>query len=146
MKLKILFVILCLGVFSRCTETEGEKIVLPTAGITGEYVVVLELTQPFEAESEQHILIYNTANGFDSLWVEDHNFFESKVKVKWDGANSFSAEAGEDIFHGEVVNIAGQIFPEKDSIHVEWRYLQGGEPEDDYVVVANGVLHNGLTN
>ena len=138
--------IACMVTLAGCTEQDPEKVVLPTVGIAGEYVVVLELKQPFEASDQQNIQIYNTANGFDSLWIEDHNFFESKVKVKWDGANSFSAEEGEDVLHGEIVNITGQIFPERDSIHVEWRYLQGGDPEDDYVVEANGVLYNGLDN
>lgn len=129
-----------------CQEIEVEKKVLPNVHVAGEWVVDLELTQPFAASDHQVIRIYNTANSSDSLWVEDADFFESKVRVKWDGANGFSAEGAEDILHGEIVNISGQVFPDKDSIHVEWRYLQGGDPADDYVVVANGVLYNGLTN
>lgn len=142
---KILYLLVFTALFS-CQEIEVEKKSVPAADVVGEWVVDLELTQPFATSDQQVIRIYNTANSTDSLWVEDADFFESKVRVKWDGADGFSAEGAEDILHGEVVNITGKIFPEKDSIHVEWRYLQGGDPADDYVVVGNGVLYNGLTN
>ena len=132
--------------FAACQDDEVKKQEFSYTPIVGEYDVHLELTQPSEASGHETIRIYNTANSMDSLWVEDDSFFESQVKVKWTGGNTFSVENGHDIIHGEVVNITGTIFPEKDSIHVEWRYLQGGAPEDDYVVVANGVLYNGLTN
>lgn len=130
-----------------CTEeNDFEKVVLPYTEIVGEYVVDLDLTQPFEFHDQQTIIISNTAASNDSLWIEDANFFESKVRVKLTG-NKFSVIEGEDILHGEIVNITGEVFPEKDSVHVEWRYLQmTGDPADDYIVQAHGVLFNGLTN
>jgi hypothetical protein len=143
---KIILPIFALIVFG-CTETEGEKTVFPTTHVTGEYALELELTQPIQAHSEETVRIYNTANSTDSLWIEDEDFFESKVRVKWNGDNTFSIEQGDDILLGEVVNITGEVFPANDSIHIEWRYLQGtGDPADDYVVVGNGVLFNGFTN
>jgi hypothetical protein len=146
MKKTIAFLLSAVTLYA-CTETEGEKTVFPTTIVTGEYALELELTQPFEAASEETVRIYNTANSKDSLWIEDEAFFDSKVKVKWNGDNTFSIEEGEDIAHGEVVNITGEIFPAKDSLHIEWRYLQGtGDPADDFVVVGNGVLFNGFTN
>jgi hypothetical protein len=129
-----------------CTETEFDKVLTDATSISGEYDVALELTQPFAASDHQLIAIFNTANS-DSLWIVDANFFESQVKVPWTGENTFSISNGEDIIHGEVVDIIGEIFPANDSIHVEWRYLQGtGDPADDFVVTASGFLYNGLTN
>lgn len=146
MKKTVAFLLAVVTLYA-CTETEGEKIVLPTSKITGEYVVNLELTQPFEASAEETIRVYNTANSADSLWVEDEAFYDSKVRVKWDGNTKFFVEEGNDIAHNEIVTISGEIFPANDSIHVEWRYHQGtGDPADDFVVFANGVLYNGLTN
>ena len=140
------FALLFTLTFISCQEQEVKKVTLPSTKIAGEYIVDFELTQPFAASSTETLRIFNTSDMDNSLWVEDHDFFESQVKVTWDGGNTFSVENGNDILNGEIVNITGTIFPEKDSIHIEWRYLQGGDPADDYVVVANGVLYNGLTN
>lgn len=129
-----------------CTENEYDKVVLPYTNVVGEYVVDMHLSQPFEVDDHVTIIISNTAAAEDSLWLEDANFYESKVRVKMDG-NKFFVTEGDDLLHGEVVNIEGEVFPEKDSIHVEWRYLQmSGDPGDDYVVEANGVIFNGITN
>jgi hypothetical protein len=133
--------------FWSCADTtiNVKKQVFPYTNVVGEYVVALELTQPFAASDHQHILIYNTTSSLDSLWIEDRDFFDSKVEVKWDGSNAFSITNGNDLAHGEVVNITGQVFPEKDSVHVEWRYLQGtGDPNDDFVVTADGSIYDGL--
>lgn len=65
------------------------------------------------------------------------------MKVVRNG-NKFSIEGGDDIIHGEIVNITGEVFPANDSVHVEWRYLQGGDPADDYVIIANGHRYTGL--
>lgn len=130
-----------------CTETEFDKVLLPTSQIGGEYVVALEL-ESLDITDVQHIRVFNTATGGDSLWVEDLDFFESQVKVYINDDNSFSITNGRDILNDADVNITGQVFPEKDSIHIEWTYLQVdiGLGPDDYVVEANGVRYNGLTN
>lgn len=130
-----------------CTETEFDKVLLPTSDIGGEYVVDLELPA-LDITDVQHIRLFNTAAGGDSLWVEDRDFFESQVKVALNDDNTFGITNGKDILFGADVNIAGQVFPENDSIHVEWTYLQVdiGEGPKDYVVTANGVLYNGITN
>jgi hypothetical protein len=147
MKKNIMSILVLSILAMACVEPEVEKIVLPGSDVAGEYIVHLELTQPFAASDEQVIRIFNTASlDADSSWLEDHDFFESQVKVRWTDAYNFSAESGKDVLHGEVVNITGRIFPETDSIHVEWRYLQGGAPEADYVVIGKGVRYNGLTN
>lgn len=130
-----------------CTDTEFKKVTLPTTGISGEYVVTLNL-EALDITDVQHIRVFNTASSTDSLWVEDHDFFETQVRVKWDGNNTFGIVNGVDILSGINVNIAGEVFPASDSIHVEWTYLQvdiGLGPED-YVVQADGVLYNGITN
>ncbi len=143
---KIILIIFCGVIILSCTETEFDKVVTSSTSISGEYDVSLDLTQPFTASGHETIRIYNSANS-DSLWIEDADFFESQVRVSWTGDNTFSITSGEDIIHGELVNITGEIFPATDSIHVEWRYLQGtGDEADDYVVVAKGVLYNGITN
>jgi hypothetical protein len=146
MKTKYLFGIVAL-LYLGCTETEFDKVTLPTTDIAGEYVVTLELPA-FGISEEHNIRVFNTAYSTDSLWVEDHDFFETQVRVKRDGANKFSVTQGTDLFSGIEVNINGEIFPEKDSIHVEWEYLQVdfGDGPEDYVVTGNGVLYNGLTN
>lgn len=130
-----------------CTETEFDKILLPTSDIGGEYVVTLEL-EAFDITDVQHIRVFNTAAGGDSLWVEDPDFFESQVKVILNDDNTFGVTGGWDILNGVDVDITGAVFPEKDSIHVEWKYLQVdlGDGPDDYVVTADGVLYNGLIN
>ena len=130
-----------------CTETEFDKVLLPTSEIGGEFVVALEL-KPLDITDVQHIRVFNTAAGGDSLWVEDHDFFESQVKVILNGDNTFGITNGRDILNDAAVNISGQVFPENDSIHIEWTYLQVdiGLGPDDYVVEANGVRYNGLTN
>lgn len=130
-----------------CTETEFDKVLLPTTEVAGEYVVTLEL-EALDITDEQHIRLFNTAAGGDSLWLEDLNFFESQVKVALNDDNTFGIINGVDILYGVDVHVTGQVFPEKDSIHVEWTYLQvdiGLGPED-YHVVADGVLYNGITN
>lgn len=132
--------------FTACTdEGDVDKVVLPYTDVVGNYVVELELTQPFEVTEVHSILLSNTAADRDSLWIIDPDFFGSQVRVLLEG-NTFSTIEGEDIMFGEVVTISGEVFPEQDSIHVEWRYLQGGDPSDDYVVIANGVLFDGITN
>lgn len=130
-----------------CTEPDFDKILLPTSDIGGEYVVDLEL-ESLGITDVQNIRLFNTAAGGDSLWIEDLNFFESQVKVSLNEDNTFGITNGRDILNDASVNITGQVFPEKDSIHVEWTYLQVdiGEGPNDYVVTANGVLYNGLTN
>ena len=130
-----------------CTETEFDKVTLPTTGVAGEYATIVEL-DAFEISEEHHIRVYNTALSTDSLWVEDHDFFQTQVRVKYDGANKFSITQGVDILSGIEVNINGEVFPENDSIHVEWEYLQVdiGEGPADYVVTADGTLYNGITN
>lgn len=130
-----------------CTETEFDKVLLPTSEVGGEYVVTLELAS-LDITDVQHIRVFNTSAGGDSLWVEDHDFFESQVKVSLNDDNTFGITNGRDILNDARVNITGQVFPEKDSIHVEWTYLQVdiGLGPDDYVVEANGVRYNGLTN
>jgi hypothetical protein len=130
-----------------CTETEFDKVVLPTTDVAGEYVVTLEL-QELDITDEQHIRVFNTSSSWDSLWIEDLNFFGSQVKVALNDDNTFGITNGVDIFSGANVNITGKVFPENDSIHVEWTYLQVdiGLGLDDYLVVANGVLYTGLTN
>jgi hypothetical protein len=142
----LIIVIMALA-FVGCTETEFEKVAIPTNSVTGEFVVELNLPD-LDITDHQHILIYNTAGSKDSIWVEDHDFFESMVRVKYDGNNKFSVTNGIDILHGASVNIKGEVFPEKDSIHVEWTYLQVdiGLGDDDYLVTANGILYNGITN
>lgn len=150
MKAKYIFpAILLLGVgFSACDTEENDfkKVTFPYTDVVGEYVVNLELTQPFAASDVNTIIISNTAANNDSLWIEDGGFFESKVRVNREDM-TFSVTEGHDLFYGETVNIQGQVFPENDSIHVEWRYLQmTGDPADDYVVEANGVLYNGIDN
>lgn len=130
-----------------CTETEFDKVVLPTTDVAGEYVVTLELAA-LDITDEQHIRVFNTSAGGDSLWIEDLDFFESQVKVALNDDNTFGITNGVDILYGVDVNITGKVFPENDSIHVEWTYLQVdiGLGPDDYTVVANGVLYNGITN
>lgn len=130
-----------------CTETEYEKVTFPTTVVTGEYVVDLNLPD-LDITDHQHIRVYNTSSSADSLWVEDNDFFESMVRVKFDGNNKFSVVNGVDILSGINVNITGEVYPEKDSIHVEWTYLDVdiGLGEDDYLVTANGILYNGFTN
>ncbi|UII20181.1 hypothetical protein [Fulvivirga ligni] len=139
--------VLSIGILAwGCTENEYDKVVLPYTNVVGEYVVDMHLSQPFVVDDHVTIVISNTAAAEDSLWLEDANFYESKVRVKMEGNKFFTTE-GDDLLHGEVVNIEGEVFPEKDSIHVEWRYLQmSGDPGDDYVVEANGVIYNGITN
>lgn len=121
-------------------ENEGEK--KKYTNVVGEFDAEFELTQPFQASDHVHFLIYNTADESDSLWIDEENFFESKVKVAWDGKNTFSVTEGHDVYNGETVNIEGEIFG--DSVRVEWRYLQGGDPEDDYIVIAKGKRYTGL--
>ena len=130
-----------------CTEMEFDKVLLPTSDIGGEYVVNLEL-EALGITDVQHIRLFNTAAGGDSLWVEDLNFFETQVKVGLNDDNTFGITNGKDILNDTDVNITGQVFPEMDSVHVEWTYLQVdiGEGPKDYVVEANGVLYNGITN
>lgn len=130
-----------------CTETESEKVTFPTTAVTGEYVVELNIPD-LDVTDHQHIRVYNTSFSTDSLWVEDHDFFETLVRVKFDGNNKFSVTNGVDVLSGIHVNIAGEVFPEKDSVHVEWTYLDVdiGLGEDDYLVTANGILYNGFTN
>jgi hypothetical protein len=130
-----------------CTETEFDKVTLPTTDIGGEYVTTLELGA-LGITDVQHIRLFNTSFGTDSLWVEDLDFFESQVRVKLNDDNTFGVTNGIDILNGADVNITGKVFPENDSIHVEWTYLQVdiGLGPDDYVVTANGVLYNGITN
>jgi hypothetical protein len=130
-----------------CTdEGDVDKVTFPYTQLVGTYVVDMDLTQPFEVSEEHSILLSNTAaQEGDSLWLIDPDFFDSRVKVAWEG-NTFSTTEGVDLINGEIVNVQGEVFPEQDSIHVEWRYLQGGAPEEDYIVIANGVLYNGITN
>ncbi|HLT80390.1 MAG TPA: lipid-binding protein, partial [Cyclobacteriaceae bacterium] len=71
-----------------CTETEFDKVLLPTTEVAGEYVVTLEL-EALDITDEQHIRLFNTAAGGDSLWLEDLNFFESQVKVALNDDNTF---------------------------------------------------------
>lgn len=140
-KLKLL-IILALGSLASCSDSDV-KIKMPYTAISGEYDAEFNLSQPVTASDQVHFRIYNTANSNDSLWIDDENFFESKVKVHWDGNNRFSVIEGVDLYNGEVVNIEGELY-KGDSIRVEWRYLQGGDPEDDYVVVAKGKRYTGL--
>ncbi len=124
-----------------CDEAGRDEV--PYTKVTGEFVTDLTLSGADEAQAEEHIEIFNTAEGTDSLWIADTHFFDSKVKVKWDGKRSFSAVEGKDIVHGEVVNITGEILDDG-TLHIEWRYLQGGDPADDYVVVGVGHRYTGL--
>lgn len=137
---KYVIVMTMIGFFA-CEEEGVEKV--PFTRATGEFVAEFELTQPFETQESHHFKIYNTSGSNDSLWIDEPDFFDSKVKVARTG-NKFSIEGGTDIIHGEIVNITGEVFPAKDSVHVEWRYLQGGDPADDYVVIANGHRYTGL--
>jgi hypothetical protein len=146
---KVIIAGAALAIFWSCADTNinVKKQTFPYTEVSGEYSVALELTGAATASDHQHILIYNTASGLDSLWIEDRDFFDSKVEVKWDGSHLFAVTNGNDLAHGEIVNITGTVFPEQDSVHVEWRYLQGtGDPNDDYVVTADGSLYNGLKN
>lgn len=133
--------------FFGCTETTFDKEVLSTAKVTGEYVTTMEL-EALDIAEDHNIRIYNTSFSSDSLWVEDHDFFQTQVRVAYDGEQKFSITNGTDILSGIRVNITGEVFPDNDSIHVEWTYLQVdiGEGEQDYVVTADGVLYNGITN
>lgn len=130
-----------------CTETEFDKVVLPTTEVAGEYVVTLELPA-LDITDVQHIRIFNTSSSFDSLWIEDANFFGTQVRVGLNDDNTFGITNGLDILGDISVDVTGRIFPENDSIHVEWTYkdVDIGLGEDDYQVIANGVLYNGLTN
>ncbi len=143
-KILNLAVITCVIVGLYSCEQEGREEV-PYTKVTGEFVTDLTLTGAAEAHTVAHIEIFNTAEGTDSLWIADTHFFESQVKVKWDGKRSFSAVNGVDILLGEVVNITGEVL-EDGTINVEWRYLQGGDPADDYVVVGVGHRYTGLDN
>jgi hypothetical protein len=136
-----------LGLLASCTETEFDKVTFPYTHVTGEYVMEFELPS-LDITDQQHLWVFNTANSADSLWVEDHDFFQTQVRVKWDGNNKFSATNGVDILSGLSVDITGEVFPENDSIHVEWTYYDAdiGLGEDDYVVTASGVRYNGITN
>lgn len=149
MKMKRYIVVLAMAAVAvwSCAEPDFDKVLLPTSDIGGEYVVTLELAA-FDITDVQHIRIFNTAAGGDSLWVEDLDFFESQVKVSLNDDNSFGITGGRDILNDVEVNITGMVFPENDSIQVEWTYLQVdlGDGPEDYVVTANGVLYNGLTN
>jgi hypothetical protein len=132
---------------ANCTETDFKKVTLPTTAISGEYVVALNLAA-LDITDEQHIRVFNTTFSTDSLWVEDADFFETQVRVKWNGDHTFGVSNGVDIWSGIDVDINGEVFPANDSIHVEWTYKQvdiGLGPED-YVVTADGVLYNGITN
>ena len=61
-----------------CTETEFDKVVLPTTDVAGEYVVTLELPA-LDVTDVQLIRVFNTASSFDSLWIEDPDFFGTQV-------------------------------------------------------------------
>nr|PZN48419.1 MAG: hypothetical protein DIU61_18795 [Bacteroidota bacterium] len=131
--------------FWSCTETEFDKVLLPSTEVAGEYVVTIELPA-LDITDVQHIKVFNTSSSFDSLWIEDPDFFETQVKVKLNSDNTFGITNGVDIFSGISVDITGKVFPEKDSIHIEWLYkdVDIGLGEDDYQVIANGVLYDGL--
>ncbi len=128
-----------------CTETEFDKVVLPTTDVAGEYVVTLELPA-LDVTDVQLIRVFNTASSFDSLWIEDPDFFGTQVKVGLNDDNTFGITNGVDILSGISLDITGKVFPEKDSIHIEWLYkdVDIGLGEDDYQVIANGVVYDGL--
>lgn len=131
---------------SSCTEeNDFEQAKLPFEYISGEYVSEMEYVNAAIEGHDITIILTTTSRG-DSLWLEDQDFWTSKVRVNVDG-NTFSAEGADDIYLGEVVDVSGEIFPENDSIHVEWRYLRfTGDPADDDIVTADGVIFNGITN
>ena len=131
--------------FWSCTETEYDKEIIPTTEASGEYVVELELPA-LDIIDVQHIHVFNTASSFDSLWIADFDFFGTQVKVGLNDDNTFGVTNGVDILSGITVDVTGKVFPEKDSIHVEWLYMDVdlGDGEQDYEVIANGVLYTGL--
>jgi hypothetical protein len=131
--------------FWSCTETEYDKEIIPTTEASGEYVVELELPA-LDIIDVQHIHVFNTASSFDSLWIADFDFFGTQVKVGLNDDNTFGVTNGVDILSGITVDVTGKVFPEKDSIHVEWLYrdVDLGDGEQDYEVIANGVLYTGL--
>jgi hypothetical protein len=143
MKKILNWVVVTCVVTGLCSCEQAGREEVPYTKVTGEFVTDLTLTGAAEAHAVEHVEIFNTAEGTDSLWIVDHDFFQSQVKVKWDGKRSFSAVEGVDIVFGEVVNITGEI-QEDGTINIEWRYLQGGDPADDYVVVGVGHRYTGL--
>ncbi|MBL3656870.1 hypothetical protein [Fulvivirga sediminis] len=143
----IIFLLTLVGGLTSCTEeNDYDKVTFPYTEVVGEYVVDVQLTSPFETSDHVTIILSNTSTSNDSIWIEDEDFFKSKIKARLEG-NKLSAINGLDIFKGKRANVQGEVFPENDSIHIEWTYIEGfGELEADNIVEANGILFNGITN
>jgi hypothetical protein len=143
MKKIIVLISIVSVVLHGCLEDTREGPKTPFENIAGDYEAEFEFIEPAPDMTTAHFRVFNVGSGtLDSLWVQDENVWESMVKVKWDGKNSFSITEGHDIIHGEVVNITGEIFS-KDSIRVEWHYVQA-DPADDVIIVAKGKRFSGF--
>src|SRR5690606_21668415 len=99
-----------------CTETEFDKVLLPTTEVAGEYVVTLEL-EALDITDEQHIRLFNPAVGGDTVFHAGLNIFVSQVTVPHTDYTTFAITNSVDTPYGVDLRVSFQVFAEQHSIH-----------------------------
>lgn len=110
--------LLFLFVFASC-QKEYEQKLGNAYPIAGEWVLQAEYGGAVDA-GPYHINIYNVANGTDSVWIQDKDFWKYQIKASYSSNSlSFKADSAVDILQGDKVTIKNAKVINTDSIQFE---------------------------